>query len=443
MKNTRRFFIGLLAGYFLLLAFLVYWQLIIELDQHPLNPGRYSVFRSPRGEILDRNGQVLAETIDDAQGTRRVYATSGTSHITGYFHVRYGMSGLEQVWHERLASGQKVHTTIDLGLQQRVEDLLEGQVGAVVVMEPRTGQILALASYPYVDGNALSEKWPEYLTDQRSPFINRAVQGQYPPGSALKPLVLAAALESRAVSLEDRWNDRGVIELSGRRIANFQGQALGEINTKEALALSSNTVFAQLAAELGSDLLHALQRFGLGTAPNFCLPTGAGNLPGSELSAYGWGQVGIGQGPLLVTPLQMACAVSAIANGGTLMRPYLVQEIEGGWRFPKIQRPRVMSQVVPQWAAAGVRDAMVLAVRSGTAKSAQVPGILTAGKTGTAQTASGADHSWFIGFAPALDPAAAVVVLLEHGGTASQTAAPLGGLVLWEALKAQGILEGM
>jgi len=439
----RKFFLGLLAGYFLLMAFLVYWQLITELDEHPLNPGRYRIFREPRGAILDRNGQALAETIIDADGTRRVYASPGISHITGYFHARYGMSGLEKAWHERLAVGQNVQTTIDLNLQRRVEELLEGRVGAVVVLEPTTGQVLALASYPYIDANALDDKWPEYLEDQRSPFVNRVVQGQYPPGSAIKPLVLVSALQNRTVDLDERWADQGVVELSGRTITNFQRQALGEITTKEALALSSNTVFAQLAAQLGPALLQTLRRLGLGSTPDFSLPASGGNLPDGELSAYGWGQIGIGQGSLLATPLQMASAIAVIANGGRLMRPYLVEQIRGGWRLPKMQRPLVISEAVSQWSAAGVRDAMVMAVQSGTAKSAQVPGVLTAGKTGTAQTANGRDHSWFVGFAPAEEPAAVVVVLLEHAGTASQTAAPLGGLVLREALVAQGVLGGM
>lgn len=432
----RKSFLFILCTYALLIGGLVYWQAIADLEGHPLNPTGYAVFRQPRGAIVDRDGKPLAESVSTDVGYRRVYASPSVSHITGYFHQRYGMTGLEKAYNSSLSQGQTVRTTIALPLQKHMEELMAGKVGAAVAMDPKTGAVLALVSYPYVDGNRLDESWSDYLQDERSPFVNRAVQGQYPPGSAIKPLVLGAAFAERAAYPEQPWVDRGAVELEGRAIKNFQGQALGRITTLEALAHSSNVVFALLAAELGPKLLTALSQFGLGEIPPLPLPMSRGRLPSPEQSDYGWGQIGIGHGDLLVTPLQMASAVSAIANGGKLMRPLLVQEVRGGWRLPRVQLPAAYTQVIPEWAAAAVRDGMVLAVERGTAREAALPGIPTAGKTGTAQTWAGQDHSWFVGFAPAYDPEVAVVVVLEHGGIASQTAAPLGGAVLQAALAA-------
>ena len=189
-----------------------------------------------------------------------------------------------------------MRTTIALPLLKHMEELMAGMVGAAVAMDPKTGAGLALVSYPYVDGNRLDESWSDYLQDERSPFVNRAVQGQYPPGSAIKPLVLGAAFAERAAYPEQPWVDRGAVELEGRAIKNFQGQALGRITTLEALAHSSNVVFALLAAELGPKLLTALSQFGLGEIPPLPLPMSRGRLPSPEQSDYGWGQIGIGHG---------------------------------------------------------------------------------------------------------------------------------------------------
>jgi len=431
----RKIFLLILGMYFLMVAALVFWQVAVDLGKHPLNPRRYGAFRQPRGAILDRSGLPLARTLMAGEKYVREYADPSVTHVTGYFHQRYGITGLEKAFDARLQAGQDVYTTIDLRLQQKVAELMGDRVGAAVVMEPETGAVLALVSCPQIDGNSLDDFWSDYLADQRSPFVNRAVQGLYPPGSALKPLVLAAALAGGITTADAHWTDRGVLKLGEEAISNHQGQAWGVITTSEALAHSSNVVFAQLAVELGPALLDALRRFGLGEAVLFPLSQSSGRLPSAAQSAYGWAQIGIGQGGLLATPLQMAAAISAIANGGKLMRPYLVQEIKGGWRLRQAQRPEFVRQAVPQWAAADVRDAMVLAVEKGTARAAAVRGTVVAGKTGTAQTGSGGDHSWFVGFAPAEKPELAVVVVLEHGGLASQTAAPLGGQILREALQ--------
>ena len=144
-------------------------------------------------------------------------------------------------------------------------------------MNPKTGEVLALLSSPYVDPNKLDEFWSDYAADPRSPFVNRATRGQYPPGSAVKPFVLAAALADRITFPEERWQDSGRVVLSGRTISNFQSQGWGSLTSLEALANSSNVVFAQLAAKLGPRLLDTLRQCGLGEALPFPLGSAAAN----------------------------------------------------------------------------------------------------------------------------------------------------------------------
>ena len=188
-----------------------------------------------------------------------------------------------------------MRTTIALPLQKHMEELMAGKVGAAVAMDPKTGAVLALVSYPYVDGNRLDESWSDYLQDERSPFVNRAVQGQYPPGSAIKPLVLGAAFAERAAYPEQPWVDRGAVELEGRAIKNFQGQALGRITTLEALAHSSNVVFALCYAELGLNFSLPSASSALGDsalAPTY----ESGRLPSPSNQTTDGGEIGIGHG---------------------------------------------------------------------------------------------------------------------------------------------------
>jgi len=428
--NVKRVFIWVVALLGILWGSLCYWQLVrTDLASHPSNPVLQLVFRQPRGSIFDRHGNILAST-ETGTGVlpRRYYGSPSLVHILGYFHHRYGMTGLEAKYNQQLANQQDIYLTVDMDIQAAIEQCMQDYVGAVVVMQPQTGAILALYSSPYIDANNLEKNWNYYLQSSKSPFFNRAVNGAYPPGSTIKPLWLAAAYQLGVATPETLWFDAGTVDIQGRTVNNFNRAAYGHLTTQQALSVSSNVVFAQLAVQLKTEGLKYLRSFGLGVKP--------GNLPDEQLSDYGWAQLGIGQGAILVSPLQMATAISAIANRGVMMEPYMVQRITGNWFTRKTSRPKMIGQIITAQTAAWVRDAMVEAVRNGTGQAAQINGITVAGKTGTAEVNQGTAHSWFVGFAPAEDPQVTVVVIVEHGGSGGGLAARIAGQILEAALKA-------
>ncbi len=432
---SRKWFLGVLAGYVIILGSLFYWHLCADLAEHPANPRYYQMFKEPRGAILDRDGLPLAATLGAEKEFRRVYALPSLSHVVGYFHPRYGLTCLERIYHEDLLAGRNVLTTIDLEVQRAAEAAMANRIGAAIALIPATGEVLALVSSPWLDGNSLAENWSDYVADVRSPFLNRVIQGLYPPGSVIKPIVYGAALEKRLVEPGQIWLDTGSFQIGGRSIRNFAGQSLGSISTEEALALSSNAVFAELAVGLGDELLDYYRLFQLGSEAQIELGGRAGFVPERAYSDYNRALMGIGQGELLVTPLQMGVTAAALANRGVLMRPYLVQELRGGLRLRQITRPVSLGSVLPERAALEVREAMVLAVQAGTASGVYKEDVQLAAKTGTAQAGSGADHSWFIGYAPSYMPQIAAAVLVEHGGAGSAAAAPIGAAIIEQTLQ--------
>jgi len=196
------------------------------------------------------------------------------------------MTGLERLYHEDLSMGRTLLTSLDWNLQQTAEELLQGLNGAVLAIRPSTGEVLALVSSPSLDGNALDANWSDYLDDLRSPFLNRATHGLYPPGSIVKPIIYGAALEKGNVDRFSLWLDEGSLALQNRTIRNSGGKAHGNIDLDQALALSSNVVFAQLALSLGEGLLQDLKAFGLGQEVDFELSNLKGTVPAKIASAY-------------------------------------------------------------------------------------------------------------------------------------------------------------
>lgn len=435
--NSKRLLLRILVLFAILWCALGYWQIIrVDLAEHPSNPRIYVAFQKMRGKIYDRNGELLAET-EPGQGIlqRKYYGPASLSHIIGYFHPRYGITGLEQLYNKQLANEQDLYLTIDAQLQTEIENLFQDYNGAVVVLQPKTGELLAVHSSPAIDSNQLEEKWHQYQENPNSPFYNRAFNGIYPPGSAIKPLVLAAAYQTELTHADSIWVDQGRIEFENQSIGNFNENVYGEITTKQALVLSSNVVFAQLAVKLSDELIKYFSSFGLGDTLGVDLVGKKGNLPSAQLNPLAWAQIGIGQGELLVTPLQMACAIGTIANGGTRMEPYLVQTVSGSWSRRMTRRPKAICQVITQLQAHLVREAMIETVNFGTGQAAKIEQTLVAGKTGTAETNRGEPHSWFVGFAPADDPRFVVIVIIEHGGSGGGLAAQKAKQVFLAALK--------
>ncbi len=375
-------------------------------------------------------------------------------------HALRGIDGGDQI--EVDARGQKVRTlgtmppepgqnvwlTLDLEVQQAAEEALGNRKGAVVAMDPWTGEILAMASGPTYDPNMLigslsPEEW-RLLSGPDHPQQNRATTSNYPPGSLFKPVTAAAALEARETNPSDRFNCSGAFRLGGWSLRCWKRTGHGEVDFTHGFAQSCNVMFATLGHRIGAERLAEMsRRFGLGERSGIDLPEEApGLVPSpawkSKVRHQAWYpgdtcQMAIGQSDCLVTPVQMAREVAIIANGGKLVTPRVILRVEG--------------EDTPEPVAAGhsigLRPETIEAIRKGM-EAVVAPGgtavrILTdkypiAGKTGTAQAPGGLPHAWFGGYAPANDPKLVVVVVIEHGGAGSQMAAPVARHVMDAAL---------
>jgi len=446
----------------MLIVYLTYFELFVK-DKiisnsynQRLNADNSSVLR---GSILDRNGEVLAKSQFKGETQERVYPYGSLySHIIGYNSRVYGKSLLEANYNDYLSNRYDAHTlmdilaklegfdpaganltlTLDHNLQAQAEKLMRNLKGAVVVMNPRTGEILAMVSKPDFDptGSKLEASWRTLVESPDSPFLSRATQGLYAPGSTFKVVVSASALDH---GLADKvYKDTGITTIDGKEFRNAGGKAYGEINLSQALSVSSNTYFARLGTDLGASALKkAAEAFGLEKDVPFELPFNKSRFPYKEMSQTDLASVGIGQGKILVTPLHMAMIASSIANDGVMMQPWLVKDIKTVNDITLQEgKPRVLAQPISAQTAQALKEMMVDVVKSGTGKKAAIKGITVAGKTGTAQneTTGGEkeqEHAWFIGFAPADDPTVAVAVIAEYSGSSGgDLCAPIAGKLM-------------
>ena len=387
------------------------------------------------------------------------------AHVTGFSSFIYGSTGIEDAEEEVLSGeadqlaltrlsdvvtgrevqGGSVVLSLDPAAQEAAHSALveRGVRGSVVALDPSSGAVLAMASTPSYDPTRLSSFDGEDVRSYYSqldgasddPLLNRAVAQTYPPGSTFKVVTAAAALEEGVVGVEDRIPSPRELDLpqTTRNLTNFGDSACsGETSTlAEALEVSCNTAFGALGLELGQDRLRTqAEDFGLG-ADDLRVPLRVATsvFPTDEISPPNLAFSAIGQYEVRTTPLQMAMVAAAVANGGEVMKPYLVQEA----RAPDQSRlrrtdPEVWRRAVGQDTAEQLTAMMQRVVDSGSGRLAQIEGVPVAGKTGTAQGAQGADPDvWFIGFAPADEPEEAVAVVVEDGGPLG--AAGTGGAV--------------
>lgn len=355
--------------------------------------------------------------------------------------------------------GNNIKLTIDIRTQVAAWAALKDKVGAAVAIEPKTGKILAMVSTPTFDPNALStgvtrEEWKELIENPLNVLNNRAIQGLYPPASTYKPIHAAAALEEKVITPETRIYSGPAFRYAGRDYRDWKEQGHGIINVHRAIVESSDTFFYQVGLKMGIDrLANYTKSFGFGTKTGIALSgEKAGIVPSSEwkLKAFKvpWYEgetisVSVGQGYMIITPLQLADAYAAIANGGTLYTPKLIEEVRnpaGLVTKTYVQEERG-KLAVSETVMDEVRSALAGVVHEdgGTAHFLKASGLKIAGKTGTAQVAKlikrtknvssiaykYRDHAWFAGFAPYDDPKIAVVVIVEHGGFGASAAAPV------------------
>lgn len=442
-----------------LLALLVVWICYLEIFQRTSLNNNVNNTRKAggtenviRGSILAGDGTVLASTNLDSEGNQtRSYPWANIfSHVVGY--ASKGGSGLEaQVSYDLLSShisllsqmqkkekGEKVQgdtvvTTLNPTLQQTAYYALGSYRGAVVVMEPDSGKILAMVSKPDFDPNTLSDQWTNLVADESSGvLLNRATQGLYPPGSTFKMLTTLAYLKDHPADYgQYSWTCTGSLTQSDVTITCYQGEVHGQEDLKTAFAHSCNTAYADIGLKLKPDSLKKMaEDFGFNRSLPIKLPSSESVFRLNAKSSDGERMTtAIGQGQTLVTPLHMAMVTSTIANGGIMMRPYLVDRVESAeGEVVSKNRPAIYKKLITADQAAVLSDFMQATVSMGTGQALSGSSYTVAGKTGSAEhEVDGAvgTHSWFCGFSNVEDPDLVVTVIAEDAGTGSAVAVPI------------------
>ena len=437
-----------------------------ELQADPEN--RRSLIRQvelPRGVISAGGGDDVAVSEQTSGGETPVFERRYPqgqlfAHPIGYAYFDVGSSGLERFYDEDLSgqgdefesiiddlSGEAIEadaltTNLDPQGQQAAMDALGDRAGSIVAIEPDTGKVLVMASTPTFDPNAVPEQLEQLNQDEAArPLVNRATQEAYPPGSTMKVVTTAAALDSGEFTPESVLNGESGQIIGGAPLENFGGQSFGSVSLTDALTNSVNTVFGQVGEQLGSDtMFEYMERFGfdeelpLDYPSDQLFPSGVytedGLLePGDEIDV---GRVAIGQGGLLVSPLQMAMVAAGVANDGEMMAPRLGDQVVASDGRVKRTIGSDGSRVMSPEASDQLTEMMTNVVEEGSGTAAALSGVDVAGKTGTAE-APGGNQPWFIAFAPSDDPQVAIAVTLEPVGeteTGGENAAPLAKQVL-------------
>jgi penicillin-binding protein A len=460
-----------------LIAFTSRWTVFeaASLEDNQLNRrGLIEQQQVPRGLILARDGTtVLARSEPRGRGSSRTYVRSYPEgetfgHPVGYSYITIGESGIERSRNDALTGdlnefgtifrelqsrereGDDVVTTLDPAAQAQAMELLAGNKGSIVALEPSTGRVRVAASTPGYDPNTVDDQavYEQLSTDdENTPLINRAVQTNYQPGSTFKVVTAAAALDTGKVTPESIVDGSSPQTISGVPLANSGNVSYGPVSLTTALTNSVNTVFAKLGEQVGErTLVEYMERFGFYEDPQLDYPEGEmrasaiRNASGQMVTdGFDVGRVAIGQGgaegQVQVTPLQMAEVAAAVANGGKLIRPRLTERVVGqDGRVEERIDPAQQAQVMKPGTAAQLTQMMADVVNEGTGTAAALSDVAVAGKTGTAEVQNETlNQVWFIGFAPVENPRYAIAVTLEEqpiGTSGGVNAAPLAAQVL-------------
>lgn len=476
-RSIRRLYVAVIVGFGLLAGFLGWWQVVAagNLKDRQGNPFvAEQQRRIDRGRIISADGQVLARSVAQTVGGQKRYTRAYPQgdlapHVVGYATPQLGTTGIESSFNEFLAGdygagpllrrlnladqrGADVYLTLDTRVQRAAVDALAGRAGAVVALQPRTGRVLAMASGPTFNLNDVATDFAEIRRQAGSPLLSRPTQSRQPPGSTFKVVTSAAALAGGDFTPASRFVDTGSFATPGGPITNFGQRRFGPHNFEFALTNSINTTFANVGTTIGSERIGAMMtNLGFGASPDVPdLPSGmliaSGRFRGGELlpndeRGIDAARVAIGQERLAATPLQMATVAAAIADGGTVRRPFLVNRVrDRDGDVVREGRPKKVGEAMSTDVAAALSAMMRSVVREGTGTAAALAGLEVAGKTGTAESGvAGRNQAWFIGFAPADNPVVAVAVLIENtSGTGGRDAAPVAGKVIRAAIEAAG-----
>jgi len=427
-----------------------------------------------RGEVFSSDGvKIVGRDVASDKTVRRTYPNPAADYLVGYYNpVRYGTSNLEYADNAVLSGRtdadpakalewsllhQPVHgndliLTLNAALQQQATNLLGNRNGSIVLLDAKTGAVLAMVSNPHLDpaglaavpGNNPAAYWDALRNNPNSPFVLRPTQGLYTPGSIFKTITAAAAIDAGKARPDTKYEDRGFYNIEGFQLTEQnipKGQEGKQSWTlQEGYQWSLNVVFAQVGTQtLGGPLLSEYaKRFGFSEQIPFDLGTNASRVsdnPNFLQSGAAVAQSAFGQGQLLATPLQMALVAACMANDGKEMEPYLVASVRRpDGTVASEHTPKVWKEPIRAETAVQMRAMMENSVANGYANTAAIPGVKSGGKTGTAEVPNAPPHAWYIGYAPGKTTSYAVAVLIENGGEGSTVAAPLAKQLLQATL---------
>ncbi|EJP6472119.1 penicillin-binding protein 2 [Clostridium botulinum] len=469
-NNIKKVLLVFLICFMGLITYITYFEIVVgpKIVDSSYNR-RLWVKRNEvlRGTIYDRNMQPLTKSqrVNSELQNREYTGSSMFAHVLGYVNVKYGLTGLEKKYDKELMStdiqddlttffknkgkleqkvGHNLKTTLDYKIQKAAYDALGENKGAVVVLNPKTGEVLGLVSKPSYDPNKLDDIWASINKDKSIPLINRATAGLYPPGSTFKIVTALSTLENMSGVMNRTFQDNGSLDLGGGyTLSNYGGASYGSLDLRGAFVHSSNVIFGSLGLELGNSRLKS-------TAEKFYfnkeVPTDGIAIESSKfptLKSYERGSIaqsGIGQSSILVTPMEMALIGATVANDGVMMKPYLVKEVlSSKGELIRTIPPESNGEIVSKNNARILKDFMKGVVEEGSGRNASIEGIQVAGKTGTADhsdsiSGKAAAHSWFVGFAPYDNPQVAVAIIVENGGQGGIAAASIASQVMSTAL---------
>ncbi|GKX30046.1 beta-lactamase [Vallitalea longa] len=446
LNNISYIFIGL----FIILIFNIFKFVMFDSDNIAINSYNPRIEELEkniiRGKILDANGNVLAETMVDKDKPYRIYPYENIfCHVIGYSNL--DKSGIEalvnydllksnvniiektvQSISKQKSVGDNVITTLDADLQKKAYELLGNRKGAVVAVEPSTGKILCMVSKPDYNPNYIESNYNDLRNDDaNSPLINRAVMGLYPPGSTFKIVTALAYIRENPNWKDFNYICKGKDYFGQNTIHCYSNTWHGEENLEDAFKMSCNTAFANIGTSL--DLVK-YRDVANGLLFNSQIP-----YRGCKKSSFGLdsqssiekvAETAIGQGETLITPFHNALITSAVANGGILMKPYIIDHIENSkGKIITKNLPEFYTEFMSVDEADTIKEFMEKVVSEGTGKTSAVQGIQVAGKTGSAENEGEYPHAWYVGFAPSDNPQIAVSVIVENSGTSTRYAAPI------------------
>jgi penicillin-binding protein A len=485
-RHIRRLAVAFLGLFALLFVQINYLQVFASsrLANNPANQRLLlQEYQVDRGDIVAGDGRTYLARSRPTDGKFKYLRTypNGPLYagITGYYSIVFGRYGLEQTENDYLAArssdlltqnlvdeilgrdkrGATVVTTIDARLQRVAKQALGTLPGAVVALDPRTGEVLAMVANPSYDPNRLASHDPQAVRAYQKqlahspgkPLLSRATQELFPPGSTFKLVTTAAALEN-GMTPDTKFDNPPALPLpnSTAQLHNFGGEhclgGIPQLTLAQALQVSCNVVFGEVGLKLGAEkLVNQAEAFGFNRDIPLETPFVSGSIPPASEFVDAPSFVAtsaIGQQDVRANPMQMALIGAAIANGGVEMVPHLVNEIrDADGRVVKTIEPQEFGRPISARTASDLTSMMISVVQAGTGTAAQIPGIQVAGKTGTAETPSGKPHAWFVSFAPAQDPRIVVAVVVLNGGdlgseaTGGQVAAPIARSVIEAALR--------